>query len=129
MRNVVSEVFLDRVRSRASGDLDLAVRITTSRDEPPPSSATVRLTARESSDSATLPASMIADGAGKWIATCEIAPEMLDALGEAAFLDFFVDVTFGETVVSTRLRWPGEAGQWLPYPTATRKLSLTKVTG
>lgn len=127
----MSEILLDRVMVRDTGDIELGVIVRASATEPSPTGAAIRLSARAVDESRSFAATVAAGDTGEWSVTCSIPAGDPDGLfsSEADILDCFVEVTFASGVVTRRLGW-GDAGQtWLPYPTASRKLSLTKVKG
>lgn len=124
----MSEILLDRIRLSADGALHLVVRVRTD-GVAPPSAATVRFLARNGGGEVAVPAALVDEGEGEWSATCVVPHDALDALpADAVFVDCAVDVTIDGDVVSHRVAWGGGDPRWLPYPTAGRMLSLTRVT-
>lgn len=124
----MSEILLDRIRLYANGSFSLVVRIRPSDGAPPPSSATVRLVARESDEDLAVPADLTDEGEGQWAATFVLSSDAFGGVpADVAILDCIVDVTIHGDVLSSRLGWDEGGTRWLPYPTAGRKLSLTRV--
>lgn len=125
----MSEFLLDRIRLRGDGDLDVVV-LTKSQDaQPAPVNALVRFDARGADESLSFPAAITPDGSGWWSISCTIPLGGLRFADGIDILDGFVEVVFGDQLVAARLGWGAADGMWLPYPTASRKLSLTQVRG
>ncbi|WP_068261147.1 hypothetical protein [Janibacter limosus] len=124
----MSEILLDRISLRGNGEMGVVVVVRSAAAEP--SSARVRLDARGGGESLSFPATITPDGPGQWSVTCTIPAGGLDGFAHGTdIVDGFLDVTFGDELVATRLGWSSAGQEWLPYPTASRKLSLTQVRG
>lgn len=124
----MSEIFLDRIRLSADGSLHLVVRVRPSDVLSPPSAAAVRFLARSGDETVTVPAALVDEGEGEWSATSVVSPDVLDVLPAwVMVLDCVVDVTLDGDVLSRRVAWGDVDATWLPYPTAGRMLSLTRV--
>lgn len=126
----MSEILLDRVRLTADGNVSLVVRVRRPGSVRPPDDVTVRLVARGAEDEVVVPAT-VADAEGdEWSATCAVSHKDLRGVSDAVtIVDCFVDVTVDGEVVSGRVTWDVSGTRWLPYPTAGRMLSLTRVDG
>lgn len=126
----MSEILLDRVRLTADGNVSLVVRIRRPVGVRPPDDVTVRLVARGAEDEVVVPATVTDAEGDEWSATCAISHEDLRGLpGAVTIVDCVVDVTTDGEVLSGRVTWDGGGTRWLPYPTAGRMLSLTRVDG
>lgn len=123
----MSEIVLDRVVLRDNGEMDVVVLARTAAGGPAPASALVRLDVRGGGASCSFPATVTADGPGQWSLACTIPPGGPQFADGNDILDGFAEVTFGDELVATRLGWVSADRMWLPYPTASRKLSLTQV--
>ncbi|KRE35395.1 hypothetical protein ASG73_17035 [Janibacter sp. Soil728] len=125
----MSEILLDRISLRGNGEMDVVVLARSAAGGPAPASALVRLDARGAGESRSFPATITPDGPGQWSVACTIPPGGPQFADGADILDGFAEVIFGDELVATRLGWGTTDRMWLPYPTASRKLSLTQVKG
>lgn len=125
----MSEILLDRISLRDDGEMNVVFLVRSAAGGSAPVSALVRLDARGAGESRSFPATITPDAPGQWSVGCTIpagGPQFADGTD---LLDGFAEVVFGDELVTSRLGWGSADRKWLPYPTASRKLSLTQVKG